>query len=28
MLNEAYGYGNWRKLKGTAIVEYVNGEFG
>lgn len=26
MLNEAYGYGNWRKMKGTAIVEYVNGE--
>lgn len=25
-LNETYGYGNWRKLKGTAVIEYMNGE--
>ncbi|MEZ4870101.1 MAG: hypothetical protein R3C14_52720 [Caldilineaceae bacterium] len=26
MLNNAYGYGSWRKMKGVAIVEYVNRE--
>lgn len=25
-LHSAYGRGNWRKLKGKAIVEYTNGE--
>ena len=25
-LNLSYGRGNWRKLKGTAMVEYDNGE--
>lgn len=25
-LNETYGYGNWRKLKGIAVIEYTNGE--
>lgn len=25
-LNETYGYGNWRKLKGIAVIEYQNGE--
>ena len=25
-LNETYGYGNWRKMKGEAVVEYENGD--
>jgi hypothetical protein len=25
-LNETYGQGRWRKLKGMAIIEYENGE--
>lgn len=25
-LDRRYGHGNWRKLKGYAIVEYENGE--
>jgi hypothetical protein len=25
-LNETYGRGNWRKRKGVAVIEYVNGE--
>ena len=25
-LNEAYGVGNWRKMKGFTTVEYENGE--
>jgi len=25
-LNRTYGYGNWRKLKGIATVEYANGQ--
>lgn len=25
-LNRTYGRGNWRKLKGKAIVEYENGQ--
>lgn len=25
-LNETYGRGQWRKLKGTAVIEYDNGE--
>jgi hypothetical protein len=25
-LNSTYGRGNWRKLKGNAVVEYTNGE--
>jgi hypothetical protein len=25
-LNRAYGRGNWRKLKGQAVIEYNNGE--
>ena len=26
MLNERYGTGNWRKLKGNALVRLANGE--
>ena len=26
-LDRRYGHRNWRKLKGSAIVEYENGEF-
>jgi hypothetical protein len=25
-LNATYGQGNWRKMKGLAVVEYENGE--
>ncbi|MEZ4728332.1 MAG: hypothetical protein R3E79_14455 [Caldilineaceae bacterium] len=25
-LNRRYGHGNWRKMKGIALVEYDNGE--
>lgn len=25
-LNRAYGQGNWRKLKGQAVIEYNDGE--
>lgn len=25
-LNRRYGQGNWRKMKGVALVEYDNGE--
>jgi hypothetical protein len=25
-LNKMYGRGAWRKLKGRAVIEYVNGE--
>ncbi|MCE7981533.1 MAG: hypothetical protein DYG89_10095 [Caldilinea sp. CFX5] len=25
-LNRAYGYGDWRKLKGVGMVEYENGQ--
>lgn len=26
-LRERYGYGNWRKKKGVAVIELPNGEF-
>jgi hypothetical protein len=25
LLNRTYGYGNWRKMKGVAIIQYENG---
>jgi hypothetical protein len=27
-LNETFGVGRWRKLKGIAVIEYTNGKIG